>query len=191
MTNKNKHLTTYIAFLRGIGGTDTKIKMQVLKEAFEGLGFQNVRTVIASGNVIFEAEPTREKDLEQIIEKALPGAIGFGADTIIYTFDELQRLARSSLARDMKVTAQARPFVTFLKETPKSIPKLSGKGFKLLGRKGRAVFSLVDLSGVAPSLMNALDREFDKKTTTRSWMTIEKILATPSAATRHLPQIRR
>ncbi|HSK89028.1 MAG TPA: DUF1697 domain-containing protein, partial [Anaerolineales bacterium] len=171
MTNKNQSLITYVAFLRGIGGTDTKIKMQLLKEAFEGMGFQNVRTVIASGNVIFEAALTSEKDLEQTIEKALPGAIGFGADTIIYTFDELQRLAKSSLASDMKVTAQTRPFVTFLKETPKSIPKLSGRGFKLVGSKGRAVFSLIDLSSVAPSLMNALDREFDKKTTTRSWMT--------------------
>jgi uncharacterized protein (DUF1697 family) len=176
MTNKNKSATTYVAFLRGIGGTDTKIRMQVLKAAFEGLGFRNVRTVIASGNVIFEAAAASEKDLERTIEKALPDAIGFGADTIIYTFDELQRLAKSSLARDMKVTAQTRPFVTFLKETPKSIPKLSGKGFKLVGSQGRAVFSLVDLSSVAPHLMNALDREFDKKTTTRSWMTIEKIL---------------
>jgi uncharacterized protein (DUF1697 family) len=162
--------------------------MQVLKEAFEGLGFQNVRTVIASGNVIFDAEPASEKDLEQTIEEALPDAIGFEADTIVYTLDELQRLAKSSLARDMKVTAKARPFVTFLKEPPRSIPKISGKGFKLLGGKGRAVFSLVDLTGVAPSLMNALDREFHKKTTTRSWMTIEKILEKVPPPS--LPQIR-
>lgn len=176
MTNKNKPMTTYIAFLRGIGGAATKLRMQVLKEAFEAMGFENVRTVIASGNVIFDTKPTDEKDLEQTIEKALPEAVGFGADTIIYTLEELQLLAKSSLAKELKVAGKTRPFVTFLKETPKSIPKLNGKGFKLLGRKGRAVFSLVDLSGVAPDLMNALDKEFDKKTTTRSWMTIEKIL---------------
>ena len=76
----------------------------------------------------------------------------------------------------MKVTSNVRPFVTFLKVTPKHLPKLGGKGFELVGKKGRAVFSLIDLSGTTPDLMNALDREFKKKTTTRSWMTIEKIL---------------
>ncbi|RPI89472.1 MAG: DUF1697 domain-containing protein [Chloroflexi bacterium] len=177
MANKNKPMTTYVAFLRGIGGTDTKIKMQVLIEAFEGMGFRNVKTVIASGNVIFDAEPSGEADLERIIEKALPDAVGFGADTIVYTFDELQRMARSSPLRDIKATPKIRPFVTFLKEIPKSMPKFSGKGFKLLGRKGRAVFSTVDLSAAAtPDLMGLLDRQYGKKTTTRSWMTIEKIL---------------
>ncbi len=99
--NYNNPTTTYIAFLRGIGGLDTRIKMQVLKEAFEGMGFQNVRTIIASGNVLFDTEPADEGDLERIIEKALPNAIGFGADTFVITLDELQRLAKSSLAREM------------------------------------------------------------------------------------------
>jgi uncharacterized protein (DUF1697 family) len=178
MTHKNQSMTTYVAFLRGIGGTDTKIKMQVLKEAFEGMGFQNVRTVIASGNVIFDADKTSTAKLEQIIEAALPGAVGFGADTIVYTLAELQKLAASNPLPGGEITRTAWPFVTFLKTAPKRMPKLEGRGFTLLGRQGRAIFSVVDLSpNVNSGVMVLLDRAFDKKTTTRSWKTIEKILA--------------
>jgi uncharacterized protein (DUF1697 family) len=170
-------MTTYVAFLRGIGGTNTKIKMQVLKEAFEGMGFRNVRTVIASGNVIFDAKATRENNLERSIERALPEAVGFGADTFVYTFDDLQKLARSSLVKKMTATPKTRPMVTFLKEAPKGRATFSGKGFEVLGHSGRAILSVMDASGSeTPELMRVLDREFGKMTTTRSWLTIEKIL---------------
>jgi uncharacterized protein (DUF1697 family) len=170
-------MTTYVAFLRGIGGTATKIKMQVLKEAFEGLGFQNVRTVIASGNVIFEAEPAPAEKLERTIEEALPGTVGFGADTVVYTWEDLQGLAKSSLVKEMKATPRSRPFVTFLKEPPKGKATFNGKGYKVLGKKGRAVLSVADGSGgETAELLRLLEREFGKRTTTRSWMTIEKIL---------------
>jgi uncharacterized protein (DUF1697 family) len=170
-------MTTYIAFLRGIGGLDTKIKMQVLKEAFEGMGFQNVRTVIASGNVLFDTEPAREGDLERSIEQALPNAIGFGADTFVLTLDKLQRLARSSLVKEMAANPKMRHFVTFLKKAPKSRVTFSGKGFQLLGRSGRALLSFID-PAIAPAadLMNLIEKQFGKPTTTRSWKTIERIL---------------
>lgn len=46
---------SYVAFLRGINvGGHAVIRMSELQRAFEGLGFENVRTVLASGNVIFD-----------------------------------------------------------------------------------------------------------------------------------------
>jgi uncharacterized protein (DUF1697 family) len=47
----------YIAFLRGINvGGKNKIKMENLREVFGSLGFENVKTYINSGNVIFETD---------------------------------------------------------------------------------------------------------------------------------------
>ena len=45
----------YIAFLRAInvGGHNT-VKMDFLRQLFESLGFSNVETFIASGNIVFE-----------------------------------------------------------------------------------------------------------------------------------------
>ena len=49
-------LIKYAAFLRGINvGGHTIIKMGELRKVFESLGFWNVKTVLASGNVLFEA----------------------------------------------------------------------------------------------------------------------------------------
>ena len=46
----------YLALLRGINvGSKNKIPMAELKACFEELGCENVRTYIASGNVMFES----------------------------------------------------------------------------------------------------------------------------------------
>jgi uncharacterized protein (DUF1697 family) len=171
-------MVTFVAFLRGINsGLNPTIKMDVLRNAFEVMGFRTVKTVIASGNVLFDADSTNEKNIEKIIEKALPQAIGFESATIVYKVDDLQRLADLNPFKDIEATPQTKPYVTFLKEPPKNNPKISGKGFKILGTSGRAVFSMVDLSGAkTPDLMKVLEKEFGKNNTTRGWKTIERIL---------------
>src|SRR6185312_1324765 len=62
----------YVALLRGIGPTNPNMKGEKLKAVFEGLGFRNVHTVIASGNVIFDSPSKAPAVLEEKIEKALP-----------------------------------------------------------------------------------------------------------------------
>jgi len=176
-------MITYIAFLRGINsGLNPTIKMDVLTKAFEGLGFQNVKTVIASGNVLFGAEAVDTSDLEQTIEKALPKAIGFESAAIVYQLKDLQRLAKLKAFEGIEVTPETRTFVTFLKRPAKSTQKLNGKGFKTLKRSGRALFSVLDLSGTTPDFMKVLDKEFGKTNTTRSWKTIERILKKAEAS---------
>jgi uncharacterized protein (DUF1697 family) len=64
--------TTYLALLRGINvGGKNKVPMAELKACFEELGCENVRTYIASGNVIFESGKGAA-DLAEEIESALP-----------------------------------------------------------------------------------------------------------------------
>lgn len=170
-------MVTYVAFLRGINSDlNPTTKMDILKNAFEELGFQNVKTVIASGNVIFDAESTDESDLEATIEEALPKALGFESATIVYEATKLKRLAKLDPFKDIKVTPSTRLFVTFVKKPPKVSQKLSGNGFEMIKKSGRALFSVLDLSGTTPDLMKLLDREFGKTNTTRSWKTIEKII---------------
>ena len=85
-------MTKYVAFLRGINsGKNPTVKMEVLRKTFEGLGLENVRTVLASGNVLFESSAYENK-LEQKIEEALPVLIGFSSDVIVRTIDDLHKL---------------------------------------------------------------------------------------------------
>jgi uncharacterized protein (DUF1697 family) len=62
----------YVALLRGINvGGKTLIKMADLKTCIEALGFDDVSTYIASGNVLFETGRRDAAELEQQIEEAI------------------------------------------------------------------------------------------------------------------------
>ncbi len=62
----------YAAFLRGINvGGKKLIKMEALRRVVESLGLKNVRTFIASGNVLFETSQTNRDALTRKIEKKL------------------------------------------------------------------------------------------------------------------------
>jgi uncharacterized protein (DUF1697 family) len=62
----------YLALLRGINvGGKNKVPMAELKACFEELGCPNVRTYIASGNVIFESDKSAA-ELAEAIEDVLP-----------------------------------------------------------------------------------------------------------------------
>ena len=65
-------MTRYVAFLRGINvGGNKLIKMEELRRTFEALRFKNVRTFIASGNVIFETDETDRELLTEKIERKI------------------------------------------------------------------------------------------------------------------------
>jgi uncharacterized protein (DUF1697 family) len=66
----------YIVLLRGINvGGKSRVPMSGLKTCLEELGFLNVLTYIASGNVILESTKSA-KEVQAQIEKALPKAFG-------------------------------------------------------------------------------------------------------------------
>jgi uncharacterized protein (DUF1697 family) len=84
----------FIAFLRAINvGGGRTVKMQSLRQIFESLGFFNVATFIASGNVVFETTTKRTETLERMIEKALKEALGYEVRTFVRGEDELAKIA--------------------------------------------------------------------------------------------------
>jgi len=65
-------MNTYVVLMRGINvGGKNKIPMAGLKKVLEELGFSNVSTYIASGNVILKSDH-RAKEIKAQIEAALP-----------------------------------------------------------------------------------------------------------------------
>jgi uncharacterized protein (DUF1697 family) len=172
--------TKYVAFLRGINsGKNPTVKMKVLRKAFEDLGFTHVRTILASGNVLFETAFTDEKSLEQKIEEFLPLMIGFKSEVIVRTIDDLYKLMLLNPFKASETTSHIRSYVTFVKGIPKTNLKFpaKGKGYTILGIFNEVVCSVVDLSdSKTPYLMQVLDKEFGRCITTRSWNTIERIL---------------
>ena len=167
--------------MRGIAPTNPNMRNDKLRGVFEKLGFDNVKTVISSGNVIFESPSRSVKKLEESIEKALPEQLGFTSTTIIRSQGQLQKLVDKNPFPGMEHSQNSSLNVTFLKKKRRSdikFPyKIDNRDYELLGMYDGAVCSVIDLtSAKTPDLMIWLEKKFGKEITTRTWKTVERIL---------------
>jgi uncharacterized protein (DUF1697 family) len=85
-------MTSFVALLRAVnvGGTG-KLPMSHLKEFCEELGFGNVRTYIASGNVVFESRKS-EAAIKAAIEKRLEAFAGKPVSALVRTAAEMAQV---------------------------------------------------------------------------------------------------
>ncbi len=172
----------YVAFLRGINvGGNKKVPMAELKNVLENIGLQNIKTLLASGNVIFETDSRKIDDIQSSISKAIEKEFKFPVPVLLRTFEDIKKLITHDPFKGINFTPQTRLYVTFLPENNKR--KNSGylspdKSFRIFPGSKSEVFSVLDLSFTGtPDAMNALEKEFGKDVTTRNWNTIKKIAA--------------
>lgn len=173
--------TQFVAFLRGINVGGVLVKMVDLKEVFASLGFQNIRTLLASGNVIFEANNTEQDKLVSVIEQGLEKQFGRHIDVLVRKMTEIQRLVNSDPFKGIPVTPATRLNVTFFTEPSTSSLKIPyespGKNLRIVSVAEGAIASVVTLieGRGTVDLMGFLEKQFGKKITTRGWNTIGKI----------------
>jgi uncharacterized protein (DUF1697 family) len=172
-----------VAFLRGINvGGHKLIKMEELSKAFNSMGFKNVKTLLASGNVLFDTQGPKSTGLAEKIEHGLEKLLGHKIGVLLRTLPELKALADSRPFNNIKISSQTRLYITFLSEKPKTAIKAPyespAKQFKILRISQNEVLSVLELSPDSKStdLMGFLDKEFGRAVTTRNWNTIEKLL---------------
>ena len=86
------HTGRHVALLRGINvGTAKRIAMADLRTVFESLGFTGVRTLLQSGNVIFDAPGADGADVQRI-ENAIADATGVRAPTLVLTAERFRAI---------------------------------------------------------------------------------------------------
>lgn len=83
----------YIALLGGINVGGHRVKMDALRAHFAALGFADVTTFIASGNVIFATPEPDEALLKSRIERQLAEALGYSVPTFLRTVEDLCAVA--------------------------------------------------------------------------------------------------
>jgi uncharacterized protein (DUF1697 family) len=83
----------YAALLRAINVGGHTVKMKELCAMFEAMKLSNVRSVIASGNVLFDTRVSDAAALESRIETALRKSLGYDVETFLRTPEELDALA--------------------------------------------------------------------------------------------------
>jgi len=79
----------FVALLRAINVGGHVVKMEVLRKHFTRLGFGNVETFIASGNVLFDAPGAKPLDLEKQIAMELERQLGYPVATFVRSSAEM------------------------------------------------------------------------------------------------------
>jgi uncharacterized protein (DUF1697 family) len=165
----------YAAFLRGVSPMNAK--MPELKQAFEAAGFTDVKTVLSSGNVVFNSRGTSESSLERTAEGTIKDRLGQAFLTIVRPIEGLRELLASDPYRAFRLSPSAKRIVTFLRDEPRSTVALPIEldGAMLLSLNGRELFSAYVPSPKGPVFMRLIERTFGKELTTRTWDTVAKI----------------
>lgn len=172
----------YAALLRGIAPSGKNQTNDKLRGVFEGLGLAKVGSVLASGNIVFASDDTDVPALEDRIERALQSELGIGGRTIIRSLPDLSALLATEPFGDLTHARGTYLTATFLKGTvAPTLPSAHSEGLtRVVGYDpaARVVLAVTDNSnpGQTPDFMVWLERQCGKDITTRTWLTIQRIV---------------
>jgi uncharacterized protein (DUF1697 family) len=167
----------YVALLRGV--SPMNCKMPALQRCFEQAGFTSVKTVLSSGNVVFDARKAAEATLQRKCEQAMEDGMDRGFATIVRSQDALKALLEADPFAAFELPPQAKRVVTFLRQPPAGPVDLPGEveGARILGLRGSEVLTAYVPQPGNPVFMTLIEKTFGKDLTTRTWDTVRKCAA--------------
>jgi uncharacterized protein (DUF1697 family) len=154
-------MTRYAAFLRGIMPSNPNMRNEKLCGVFASLGFSNVRAIISSGNVIFEAgfNGSGKAKREVLIEKELTKKLGIKSGVFLRSIDDLKKMVKKNPFKGKVHSRETYLLVTFLKKKP----------FK--------IYSSYDVAQMhTPDFMREMEKKYGKENTSRTWKTVLRVI---------------
>lgn len=167
-------MSRYAAFLRGVSPMNAQ--MPALKRCFEAEGFSDVRTLLSSGNVVFNARSSPIATLERRVEKAMLAGLGRSFDSFVRSTMYLQALIESDPFGEFSLPPSAKRVIAFLRQPAEGSVMLP------IERDGASILKATDFEVLAayvpnpngPIFMQLLERTFGKSITTRTLDTVRK-----------------
>lgn len=159
---------TYVALLRGVNvGGHKKLKMEDLRRTFESLGYTNVRTVLQSGNVIFDAK-AKPRDLESVL----------GTPVVLRTQAEIRRVIADNPFPDEAENDPGRLLVVFLSAPLPSDAVLRATALpsEKFVVKGKEIYIYFAHGAGRSKLAESLtEKKLGVVPTARNWNTVQKL----------------
>ncbi len=188
--NRILTMETYIALLRGINvGRAKRIAMADLRECVAGMGCSGVRTLLNSGNVVFQTDskaPRRTPGmLATELHQEVQRRFGISSRVIVVTANDLSAVIRENPLTSM-VDDPSRFLVAFV-ESPavlKTLQTLNQTPWQpdrlAIGRRAAYLWCA---GGILDSaLFKAFSKAAGETVTTRNWATVLKLQAAISEA---------
>jgi len=168
-------MARYAAFLRGVSPMNAK--MPELKRAFELAGFTDVKTVLSSGNVVFDTRARSEHAIVKKAEASMQEHLGRAFATIVRPVEVLRKILASDPYAPFDVDAEAKRVVTFLRGKPGRTLRLPVErdGARILCLIGREAYTAYVRTHAGPVFMDLIAETFGKDQTTRTWDSVAKV----------------
>ncbi len=174
-------MTTYIALLRGINvGGHKKVAMPALRDFVAELGFDDVRTLLATGNLVFQANTRTSAGLERLLEAEAEKRLGLRTDFLVRTVKEWAAIIARNPFREEAKSDPSHLVVQFLKRAPdaKAVKAFQAaiKGPEIVRGDGRQLY-VVYPAGIGRSKLTheVIESKLGIRGTGRNWNTVLKL----------------
>lgn len=176
-------MTRYAALLRGIAPSGRNMTNDKLRATFAGLGFEVVASVLSSGNIVFSTARTEVPALEDRIQQALRTELGIPGGTIVREHHQLRTLLDSDPFAGLTHGRGTYLTATFLKDgsgAPRELPEQPDPLTRVVGydQEAGVFLTVTDNSnpGKTPDFMSWLEKTYGTGITTRTWLTVQRIV---------------
>jgi uncharacterized protein (DUF1697 family) len=180
--------TVQIALLRGVMPTGrTKVPMADLRALLQDLGFEEVQTLLATGNAVFRTDKFAGPDLETLLEHEIAARIGPRLDVMVRDLAAFRQILADAPFPAEAAAMPSKVLGTVFKTAPSADQAHAFEAAVSGPEKAKVVGDVawvVHLNGVAASNVTpqVYGRAFGKLSgTARNWNTFGKILAAAEA----------
>jgi uncharacterized protein (DUF1697 family) len=170
-------VTRYVAFLRGVNVGGVNLKMAEVAKVFTDAGFDNVKTVLATGNVLLDSTSDAKK-VRSTAEAALRQAFGYDAWVLVYDLDTLRNVSADyPFERDVP---EHHSYVTFVSDDAvlDELADLAADAGETAARGDGVLYWQVARSSTLDSAIGKTmgKKRYKSSTTTRNLRTLDKVL---------------
>jgi uncharacterized protein (DUF1697 family) len=177
----NRSSVTQVALLRGVNvGSAKRVAMADLRALVEGLGYGGVRTLLNSGNVVFDAPGAKPAAAAARIEKALSADLGLAARVVALSAAELDAaLVVDPLAEVADNPSRLLVAVPADAQARAALEPLAGQDGapEALALGARVAYLWCPDGVIASKLSAAVGRLLGDAVTSRNWTTMVKLQA--------------
>ena len=172
-------MARYAAFLRGVNVGGVNLKMAAVAHALEAAGFGNVKTILASGNVLLESR-SGVAAVRKKAEQALRDEFGYDAWVLAYEMDAIAAIS-AAYPFDREVEGH-HSYVTFVSDEDvlrelTALADQPGPGEKIEPGTGVIYWQVPRAATLDSTIGKTMGKKrYKSSTTTRNLRTIEKVL---------------
>jgi len=169
--------------LRGVNvGAHNRVKMDDLRTLYQSLKFEDPRTYVQSGNILFRTKEKPTQELARKIQAAIARKCGCNPDVILRTMAEFKKAIDANPFAKRRDIEPGKLLVSFLSGEPgpeadATIAKLNESHKEELHLKGRELYIYFpDGAGRSKLPWSSLEKLFKVTGTARNWNSVTKML---------------